>query len=128
MLLKGKVTTGFGKGYYFISQPEYTEQFIQKLYFKPCGGTLNLKLSDNEISKLTALKNSKGILIKGFERKGKTFGDVKCFFASIKGIDCAVIVPVRSTHKNAVELISKHYLRNTLNLREGDEVEVEVFL
>ncbi len=99
---------------------------MKKLDFKPYLGTLNLKLSDRGPSKLEVLKKSHAIPIDGFKNGDRTFGDVRAYPAMIKNLSCAVIIPTRSHHMDVIEVISKHYLRGRLNLKNGDSVELRI--
>ncbi|EQD28896.1 Riboflavin kinase, CTP-dependent, archaeal domain protein, partial [mine drainage metagenome] len=72
------------------------------------------------------LRNSPGIRIEGFATDDRTFGPVKAFRATAGGIECAVIMPERTVHSEIVELISKEYLRERLNLADGSRVSVEI--
>lgn len=128
LTIRGIVTTGLGEGQYYVQQKGYLKQFESKLWFLPYEGTLNLRLESAELVKLNVLGDSDGILIDGFESEGRSFGEVKCFSAKIKGVECAVIMPVRSHHSNVLEVISKHHLRTTLGLEDGDIVELIVYL
>ncbi|UCE39656.1 MAG: DUF120 domain-containing protein [Thermoplasmata archaeon] len=128
LIIKGEVTTGFGEGRYYITQKGYTNQFKDKLHIEPYEGTLNLKLSSKEARSLELIKNSEGIKIEGFEKGGRTFGDVKSFLAKIDNVDCAVVLPKRSHYKDVIEIISKVHLRRTLSLKDGDEVELCVIM
>lgn len=126
--IHGVVTTGFGEGRYYLTQKKYMDQFEKKLWFKPFEGTLNLKLSGSELSKLNLLRNTGGMLIKGFESEGRTFGDVECFLATMQNVECAIVIPQRSPYRDVIEIISKYHLRRTLGLNDGDVVEVVVSL
>lgn len=128
VLIRGIVTTGLGEGQYYINQKGYREQFQNKLWFKPYEGTLNLKITGNELPKLDILREAEGIVIKGFESKGRTFGDVKCFLTNIQNIDCAVVMPARSHYSDVLEVISKYHLRRTLGLKDEDVVELVISL
>lgn len=128
LVIIGTVTSGLGEGQYYVNQEAYADQFQKKLWFKPFEGTLNLRLADPELPKLDILKKSEGILIKGFEKEGRTFGDVKCFLATIHNMECAVILPVRSHHTDIIEVICKFHLRRSLGLKDGDQVELIVSL
>ena len=81
-----------------------------------------------DAEKLQVLRAARGIEVEGFILDERTFGTVKCFNASIKGIDCAVIMPVRSHYTDVLEIISRCHLRRTLGLKDGDELEVRVTL
>ncbi|MEM2944393.1 MAG: DUF120 domain-containing protein [Methanomassiliicoccales archaeon] len=126
VMIRGIVITGMGEGQYYVTQPGYMEQFEEKLLFKPYDGTLNLRVHPGDLPKLEALRKSGGILIKGFERNGRTFGEVKVYKASIQNIDCAVVIPSRSHYNDVMEIICKYHLRRTLGLKDGDAVEVRV--
>jgi len=128
LAISGLVTTGLGEGQYYVQQREYKEQFEEKLWFQPYEGTLNIKIGGSEAFKLNVLENSEGILIGGFESKGRSFGDVKCFPAKMRDVECAVIMPVRSHHSDVLEVISKHHLRSRLGLEDGNIVELTIFL
>jgi riboflavin kinase len=128
MNIKGSVATGFGEGGYYITQTGYVKQFMKKLGIEPYHGTLNLKLSSNEMRNLEFLRNSDGITVSGFRKEGRTFGAVKCFKAKINNVECAIVIPKRSHYKDVVEVISKVHLRRTLSLKDGDEVELSVVL
>lgn len=128
LTISGTVTTGLGEGQYYVQQKEYKDQFGEKLWFEPYEGTLNIKLGSSDVFKLNILEDSEGILIKGFESKGRSFGDVKCFPAKMKNVECAVIMPVRSHHTDVLEVISKHHLRSILGVEDGNIVELTVFL
>lgn len=126
--ISGIVSSGLGEGQYYLSQHGYLKQIKEKLWFEPFKGTLNLKILNNDLSKLESLKNSDGILIKGFKNEDRTFGDCKCFLVSIQGIDSAIIMPIRSHYSDTIEIISKDYLRDKLKLKDGDIVEFVVNL
>lgn len=129
-LIRGYVFSGFGEGSYYMSIPYYYEQFVNKLGFRPYLGTLNLKLKsfhDIEVRKL--LEFLPGIEIEGFSNDKRTYGGAKCFRANIKGIEGAVLI-IERTHygKDVIEIISPVKIRDALKLKDGDELEVEVFL
>jgi riboflavin kinase len=128
LIIMGKVVSGLGEGKYYISQVDYKKQFLQKLYFEPYPGTLNIKLAGSEISKYQILHQVEGIEIEGFEKAGRTFGSVKCFLATIDGEECAVVVPKRTHHIDVLEIISKTYLRKALHLKDGQEIEITISL
>lgn len=126
--IRGTLISGLGEGQYYISQKEYMEQFRTKLWFEPYPGTLNLRIEGNDLSKLQILKDTEGIQIEGFESKGRTFGRVKCYLTDIQNVECAVIIPIRTHYSDVLEIISRHYLRDKLKLKDGDIVEIIVSL
>lgn len=126
--ISGIVSSGMGEGQYYLSQEGYIKQIIKKLWFEPYKGTLNVKVLGNEISKIETLKSREGILIKGFSTENRTFGDCKCFLINIQEVDGAIIMPLRSHYSDTIEIISKYYLRDRLNLKDGDIIEIVINL
>ncbi|MCL4343172.1 MAG: DUF120 domain-containing protein [Candidatus Thermoplasmatota archaeon] len=124
----GTVESGLGEGKYYISRKNYIIQFQQKLGYIPFLGTLNIRLSDGQEANALLLKDSSGITIEGFRTEDRTFGPVKAFRAKINGVECALIMPERTVHINTVEVISQEYLRDALDLKDGQNVEITVNL
>ncbi len=127
--LQGSIITGLGEGQYYISMESYKTQFRNKLGFAPYPGTLNLMLTGQSIVLRKKLDESGGIPINGFQSRQRTFGGGKCFRAMIDKIKGAVILPDRSHYPDEVlEVIAPENLRESLHLKDGDTVEVRVFL
>lgn len=128
LTISGAVTSGLGEGAFYMRQKGYKDQFRKKLWFEPYEGTLNLKMTGPDLAKLQILQETPGIEITGFEAAGRTFGGAKCFLATAGRTDCAVIMPIRTHHTDVLEVISKHYLRSALGLKDGDVLELTVSL
>lgn len=128
LTIAGSVTSGLGEGAFYMRQKGYKDQFRKKLWFEPYEGTLNLKISGPDVAKLRILQETPGIEISGFEAGGRTFGGAKCLLATLGHIDCAVIMPIRTHHTDVLEVISKHYLRTAVGLKDGDIAELIVTL
>jgi riboflavin kinase len=126
VVVRGVITTGMGEGQYYVHQPTYKEQFSDKLEFMPYEGTLNVQVDPTDVEKLEILRNSEGIIIDGFERNGRTFGDVKAFSAKIHNINCAVVMPARSHYSDVIEILCQYHLRRTLGIGDGDTIEVVI--
>jgi riboflavin kinase len=126
ILVHGEIVTGMGEGQYYVNQEGYQEQFLSLLGFKPYEGTLNVRVHPTDVHKLALLQGASGISIQGFERNGRTFGEVVCHMAKIQNIECAVVVPKRSHYEDIIEIICKYHLRRTLGLQDGDVVEVRI--
>jgi len=127
VLFKGKVISGLGEGRYYTEQNGYVEQFKEKLGFIPYPGTLNVEIEYIERNKLRLLKDSRAIHINEFKTRNRTFGSVRCFKAKINGTDGAIVLPMRSHYSNVLEFISKDFLRNKLNLKDGNEVKIVIY-
>ena len=130
--LVGRVTSGLGEGRYYMSIPEYRIQFVNKLGFDPYPGTLNVVLRPEYLKDRLLLNKIPGIIIEGFEKNGRKFGSVKCFRAIVNGrkdIPCAILIIEKTHHgPEVVEIVSPVRLRDVFNLKDGDEVVIDVYL
>ncbi|MEM3738749.1 MAG: DUF120 domain-containing protein [Thermoplasmata archaeon] len=124
--ITGYVTKGFGEGKFYNGKEQYAEQIFELFGFKPFPGTLNIKLEKEYLSTFLMLKEKTGILLHGFSERDRTYGNVKCFRATIQELICVVIIPERSHHTDVMEVVSKYNLRSLLNLKDGDRVIVRV--
>ena len=129
IVISGRVMSGMGEGSYYMSLEDYRRQFVEKLGFNPYPGTLNLKIPKEQMYFRKMLDEEDGIIISGFVSENRTFGDVKAFRCRIDGIEGAVVLPARSHYQaDVLEVIAPVKLRERLNLKDGDVVEVEVIL
>ena len=127
--IEGTLFSGLGEGAYYVSQKEYNRQFEQKLGFTPYPGTLNLKLSLSDIIKKKELETYPPILVQGFERGNRMFGDVKCYQTTINNeVKGAAIIIARTHHNSStMEVIAPVQLRTRFNLRDGDRATLCFF-
>ena len=129
--IKGKVTSGLGEGRIFLSLPYYKESFMKYLGFEPYAGTLNLVIYDRiSLENRLILDIAKGIVIPEHREPNRVLGSVKAFPSSVNSLSpAAIVIPARTTHpKSVIEVISPYYLREKLNLKDGDEISIEVYL
>lgn len=126
--ISGILFSGFGEGAYYISHDGYRKEFIKKLGFEPFPGTLNLRLSGEELNKKKMIETSQLITINGFSNGSRSFGTVKCCKASINDeIDGTVVFALRTHYgDDVVEIISSYNLREKLRLNDGDEVRITI--
>ncbi len=126
----GKVFQGLGEGAYYIGLEGYKTQFAKALGFDPYPGTLNLKLeSASQVERKKELRGFEGLRIEGFQRDGRTYGGARCYRATVgkKGLPAAVLVIDRTHYDDSVlEIISPHFLRGDLGLKNGDLLDVKV--
>jgi riboflavin kinase len=104
LTLTGRVFTGLGEGAYYVDKTDYGKYLQRCLGFKPYPGTLNLRLPSSQVTRKKELEAYSGILIKGFEGDGRSFGGVKCFHATINGTEGAVL--------RESQMFSRYYKRN----------------
>jgi riboflavin kinase len=131
VVLEGTVESGMGEGAYYISKRRYQIQFKDTLGFYPYPGTLNVRLSDPYyISQNRLLRRLPGFKIRGFRTKDRIFGGAKVFKAVVEDkIEGGIVYAERSIYGfDVVEVISPHYLRGKLNLKDGDSIRVSVLL
>jgi riboflavin kinase len=130
VIIKGELISGMGEGKYYISQEGYIRQFKKKLGFIPYPGTLNIKLEhEHDLKIREMLENCPHIQVEGFNNENRTFGAVKCYPVLIEGIRGAILTPLRTHHPlNVIEIIAPLYLRDKLDLKDGDKITVKVSL
>ena len=128
-VFEGVVFSGLGEGAYYISQPGYKKQFVEKLGFEPYAGTLNLRVRKEDQEEVRLLEASPFTLIEGFTNGNRSFGPAKCFQGEIADkVEGALIFPVRTHYAgDVVEMISPQYLRKLLHLKDGDKVKIRAF-
>jgi len=117
--MQGKITAGLGKAGFFLSREGYRRQFLEGLGFVPFPGTLNVLLDEPFPA------SSPPILIRGFSEEEECFGGCRCYHITINGMNAAAIRPERCRHPpELIEVIAPANLRRTLDLKDGDRVEV----
>ncbi|AFK22674.1 DUF120 domain-containing protein [Pyrococcus sp. ST04] len=123
-VIVGEVVSGIGEGAYYVQQ--YAPLIKEYLGFDPYPGTLNVKVIFPKTI-FDALCNSRPIIIPGFVKDGRTFGDVRAYRVKIDGIEGAIVIPSRTIHPPKIaEVIAPVNLRMVLNLKDGDRVRIEV--
>jgi riboflavin kinase len=129
----GKVFPGLGEGAYYIGLEGYKTQLAKALGFDPYAGTLNLRLEGaNQAEQKRQLRGFDGLRIEGFQRDGRTYGGARCYRATVgkgAGLPAAVLVIDRTHYDDSVlEIVSPHFLRGALGLKDGDLLDVNVVI
>ncbi|MBI4330025.1 MAG: CTP-dependent riboflavin kinase [Chloroflexi bacterium] len=123
---RGKVISGVGQGAFFAGLDWVKEQCRAALGFEPWPGTLNLDIREEDAPALERLLRSEGICI---VPPDKNFCEGRCWKVRIGKIPAALVAPeekARIHGKNIVEILAPVKLKDTLNIKDGDEVEIEV--
>jgi len=130
VLIKGEVFSGLGEGAYYVSQPGYRRQFIEKLGFDPYPGTLNLNVEEQSQRERKLLETYPSITLEGFMNGMRSFGQVKCYKARVNDtVDGIVVTALRSHYgEDVLEIVAPKNLREILGLKDGDSVKVRVFI
>jgi riboflavin kinase, archaea type len=123
LFFEGTVFSGKGQGRRFVALPWVISQVETKLGFSPYHGTLNLRLTGQELEKRKLLDPKQGITIA--PEQGFLPGTL--YRACISGLECAVVVPdIPDYPVDVLEIISPIYLRGKLGLIDGRKVTVSV--
>jgi riboflavin kinase, archaea type len=123
-LLEGIVTSGFGEASYFLSLEYYKNEIKKKLGFDAYPGTLNLKVDEKQ---LLSLKKLSPIKINPHKKNDEALAGAVCYKAKIGKINGAVIIPEITKHeKNIIEFIAPVNIKSTLDIKEGDKVDLEI--
>ena len=152
MRITGTVSSGLGRAHVFMAQRHYQDQFQVLMGTSVWPGTLNLTVSDENLSNYISLRLKSGIdtldasdavmeeslnidtskidshRIRGFLRDGVSFGGATAFKATLEfqniSVECAVLIPDLTRHFDVVEIISSKFLREHFSLTNGDQVKI----
>ena len=124
LVITGKIVSGAGQGAYFTQIDWVQQQCNEKLGFKPCPGTLNLQLSEENLPIIESLDKEKGIELISPNPK---FCNAKAFTVSLGAINGAIIMPeekVRIHPQNIIEIIAPLNIKAALHVKDGDYVNL----
>lgn len=123
----GIVSSGCGEGAKFTQLPWAMREFEAKLGFTPFPGTFNLELKGEVWAEVRArLMAATGVTITPEEG----FCSAKCFPVLLANrIEGAVVLPLVDDYpQEKFEVLSKVAIRKTLNVEDGDELSLRVWL
>ncbi|TFF68632.1 CTP-dependent riboflavin kinase [Candidatus Thorarchaeota archaeon] len=123
----GTAVSGIGEGAYYVDV--YSERFKEALGFEPFSGTLNVKVSDEQSqTAVKRMKHSPPIIVPGFSREERTFGDVICYRVRINdAVEGAVVIAQRTHHsRDILEVIAPFNLREKLDIKDNERVKLTV--
>lgn len=128
MKIKGILVAGMGEGKKFLSMEQYRKGFEKLLGFSPYPGTLNLKLDGKGVEKIRELRKINTHEVPGFVLDGKQYFQIKAYRATLEEEGGAVIFPFLNHHpEGIIEFITKENMREKLGLKDGNELEIEIF-
>ena len=126
MTLSGKIVSGVKQGAFFTQLDWFQEQCLEQLGFKPYAGTLNLEISDDDVSKIETLELKADI---EFIPADSTFCSGKAYPVMVENIRAAIVLPaeeVRVHGKNIIEIISDLKLKDALEVDDGNFVALTI--
>jgi len=123
----GTVVSGLGEGKYYLSLAGYKTQIEAKLGFTAYPGTLNVRLEEADLWKKQHILGLDPVIIKGFRDEKRTYGDLFAYRCSVEGLDCAVLVPLRTHHgPDVLEIIAPWELKRKLKKKDGSRIRVVI--
>lgn len=123
MELKGEVTSGLGKGKYYMSKDVYQKVFDEKLGFKPFSGTLNLKVDEEAREEFEEGKET--LEIREVYEDGERLSNVDVIPCKIKDVECGLLNLEFTDHPYSIaEVVAPIELREKFNLEDGDKVKL----
>lgn len=125
--VRGIVSSDVGESKLFTEIPWVRRQFMKKLDINPYPGTFNIAVLPEDREKLDVIKNTKGVEI---TPEDVNFCSANCFPVVVNGtIMGAVIIPQVPGYPRAqLEIISSQHIKESLSLKDGDVVDIEVRL
>ena len=125
--LTGIAITGLGEAPLFTQVPWVKDQFINKLGIDPYPGTFNLKVIAEDRDKLNIIRQAKGIEITPEDKNYCSAMSLPVRVGGkIKGATVTPLVP--SYPPDQLEIISSENIKQSLALKDGDLVKVEVYI
>ncbi len=124
--IRGNVVSGKGKANKFVALRWVTDQLAKNLNMQPYLGTLNLKVKKDDFKSLHSNLKKAIKLVPPSEQGCAGL----CLPSIIEGVIKAVIVvpTIGRYYDDQIELIASVNLRNALELKDGDKVNVTVGL
>jgi len=112
------VTSGVGKGAYYVTRPQYLNFFKKVLKAHPFPGTLNVIIDGKKTSEILPHTYTP-----------MEYGTIRYATGKIGEIPIVVIRPQKSVHpENVIEIVAPINLRKKLKLTDGSEIEFQIFL
>ena len=124
--ITGKIVSGAKQGAFFTGLDWVQKQCLDKLGFAPWPGTLNLEIPVDSMSLIEELRPEEGIEL---VPPDSNYCSGRVFPVSVAGIPGAIVLPaedVRVHGKNIIEIISPKWLKEVLDVKDGDWVTLTI--
>jgi riboflavin kinase len=123
--IEGKVFSGMNVAEEYLKMDQYQRKIKDITGFKPFPGTLNLRSSKGEIKNI--LNQVDSARISSFSVEGEEYSGIDVYSATIQGRDAAVLrMDITDYGPEVMEIAAKHKLRETLDVKDGDKIKVDV--
>ncbi len=125
IIIAGRVVDGSHKAAYFTGLSWVQSQCLEKMGFEPFAGTLNLEIGEDNLGILNALEKEQLDELIPPDDGYCSARVCPVYLGNIKG---ALILPDENVDihgKSIIEILAPVHLRNTLNLKTGDRVELQ---
>lgn len=121
-VLRGKILSGVQKAAQFTQLDWVQEQCMEKLGFIPFPGTVNIEITEGDISTLNALRKEEGIRLIPPDPQ---FCESKAFPIAMGHIQGALIIPeenVRVHGRAVIEIMAPVKVKDALGVGDGDSL------
>ncbi len=125
-VLNGRVVSGARKAAFFTQLDWVDVQCEEKLGFRPFPGTLNIDILPESLSVIASIQKEKGLELVSPD---PAFCSARVIPVLIEEIQAAIIIPEKKVQihgRNIIEAIAPVYLRQTLNIDDGDTVSLHI--
>ncbi|MGC9009246.1 MAG: DUF120 domain-containing protein [Sulfolobales archaeon] len=129
LTLRAIYVKGLDKAKYFMTLKPYKDVFTRLINKEPFEGTFNVEITNHLSYKDLLNKCGTHYIIPDQYYDGRVLGGVYIWLGEIDGVGKVLIIrPFRSGHKeNILEIVSDKKIRDILNLKYGDQVEIKIF-
>ena len=123
MKIKGKVVTGLGESGKFLAIDWVNRAVCEKFTFRPFCGTLNIEVTDPAVQKQLIRESTDRIAA-----CEEGFCDAVTYRGRVNGrYECGLIIPLVPNYpEQLLEIVAPVQLKDALNIKDGDEVELEL--
>jgi len=116
MKIYGFVMSGKGVGRKYVGSEPYVDFFRRILKCEVYPGTLNIRVDENTIQQFLDMAHRAD-----FDGNA---GGLNYWIGEIEGEKCVLVIPEKTEHKNVIEIVSCKNLRDCLEIKDGDIVEI----
>jgi riboflavin kinase len=127
LAISGEVASGLGKGAYFIGIDWVQSSLSQLMGAQPYPGTLNICIAKELCNQLFAMRTCFSPLA----APGAT--ECSAYVVSVVlrtqqelELDAWAVLPDATVHADILEIVSPHFLREHLALKNGDKLHLRV--